>query len=169
MKIRRIGLLVLTGIVSVSGSAVRADQGEVIVVEDGRSVSIEYTLMLEDGSTADSNVGAEPLVYRQGSSQILPALERALLGLKVDDTKQVTLPPEKGYGVVDPDAFQKVEAQVIPEDGHKVGAQLVSEDEQGNRRLVRVHEIHDDWIILDLNHPLAGQTLRFEVKVVAIE
>ena len=147
----------------------RAEQAEAIVVEEGRTVSIEYTLVLEDGTTADSNVGKDPLVYRQGGSQILPALEQALLGLEVDDTKEVTLPPEKSYGVVDPDAFQKVEATAIPEDGRRVGAQLVSEDEAGNRRLVKVHEIHDDWIVLDLNHPLAGRTLRFDLKILAIE
>ena len=169
MKIHCIGLLVLTVVASLSGSAVRAEQAEAIVVEEGRTVSIEYTLALEDGTTAESNVGKDPLVYRQGGSQILPALEQALLGLEVDDTKEVTLPPEKGYGVVDPDAFQKVEATAIPEDGRRVGAQLVSEDEAGNRRLVKVHEIHDDWIVLDLNHPLAGRTLRFDLKILAIE
>ena len=105
MKIHCIGLLVLAVVASLSGSAVWAEQAEAIVVEEGRTVSIEYTLVLEDGTTADSNVGKDPLVYRQGGSQILPALEQALLGLEVDDTKEVTLPPEKGYGVVDPDAF----------------------------------------------------------------
>ena len=50
-----------------------------------------------------------------------------------------------------------------------MGAQLVSEDEAGNRQLVKVHEIHDDWIVLDLNHPLAGRTLRFDLKILAIE
>lgn len=139
------------------------------VVEQGSQVSIEYTLKLDDGSEADGNVGGAPLVYRQGGSQILPALEAELAGLKVNETRHVTLTPEQGYGVSNPELFQEVELERIPEDARKVGARLVSEDTSGNRRLVRVHEVKDEKVVLDFNHPLAGETLHFDVKIVAIE
>jgi FKBP-type peptidyl-prolyl cis-trans isomerase 2 len=139
------------------------------VVEDGKSISIEYTLKLEDGSTADSNVGGQPLVYVQGGGQILPALEDALAGLAVNESKEVRLTPEQGYGPVNPQAFQEVEPGAIPEEARHVGAQLVAQDGQGNQRPVRVHEVEDEKITLDLNHPLAGENLIFDVKILAIE
>jgi FKBP-type peptidyl-prolyl cis-trans isomerase 2 len=140
-----------------------------LVVEDGRTVSIEYTLKLADGSTADTNVGKEPLQYQQGGDQLLPALEAELAGLGVGATKHVTLTPEKGYGSVDPALFQEVDANLIPEDGRTAGAQLVSEDATGEQRVVRVHEVKGDKVVVDFNHPLAGQTLKFDIKILAIE
>ncbi len=145
------------------------DAKEKPMVQDGKRVSIEYTLKLDDGSTADTNVGREPLTYTQGQGQILPALENALEGLAVDDSKAVTLPPEQGYGTVDPERVQTVPVDQIPEGAREVGAQLVAADEQGRRIPVRVKEVRDDAIVVDLNHPLAGETLHFDVKVVEIQ
>lgn len=139
------------------------------MVEEGRSVSIEYTLKLEDGETVDSNVGGEALTYVQGRQQILPALEEALAGLEVDDSKEVRLTPEQGYGAVDPEAFRKVPASEIPEEARQAGAQLIARDDAGRQRPVRVHDVSGDEVTVDLNHPLAGQTLNFEVKILAIE
>lgn len=139
------------------------------MIQDGRTISIEYTLKLDDGSTADTNVGEEPLVYQQGSAQILPALEQSLSGLEVGDTKQVTLSPEEGYGPVDSGAYETVNSDLIPEDARHAGAQLVAQSPDGGRRLVRVHEVKGDEIVLDLNHPLAGQTLHFDIRVLSIE
>jgi FKBP-type peptidyl-prolyl cis-trans isomerase SlyD len=138
-------------------------------IDDGSRVSIEYTLTLDDGSTADSNVGQEPLVYTQGQQQILPALEDALTGLKAGDTKQVTLSPEQGYGEVRPDLEREVNTKQIPEDGRHAGATLMSRGPQGQAMVVRVKEVKGDKTVLDLNHPLAGQTLHFDVKIVSVE
>lgn len=139
------------------------------MIEDGRTISIEYTLKLDDGSTADTNVGSDPLVFRQGEAQILPALEKLLSGLEVGDTREVTLSPEDGYGSLDPAAFETVTADLIPEDARQAGAQLVAQAPDGGRRLVRVHEVKGEEITLDLNHPLAGQTLHFDIRILAIE
>jgi len=139
------------------------------VIEDGRKVAIEYTLKLDDDRTADTNVGEEPLVYQQGAQEILPAVEREVSGMQVDETREFVLPPEDGYGAVNPELRQEVRADVVPEQARQEGAELVSSDGSGNRRVVRVHEVHDDRIVLDLNHPLAGQNLHFRVKVVGIE
>jgi FKBP-type peptidyl-prolyl cis-trans isomerase 2 len=139
------------------------------VVENGRQISIEYTLTLDDGTTADTNVGEEPLTFTHGDGEILEALEAALAGLEVDDEKQVRIAAEDGYGLVDPDAFDRAPLDAIPADARHVGALLVAEDEDGNQQSVRVHEIDADEIVLDLNHPLAGQALNFAVRIVAIE
>jgi FKBP-type peptidyl-prolyl cis-trans isomerase 2 len=139
------------------------------VIKEGSKVSLEYTLKLDDGSTADTNVGQEPLEYEQGKQEILPNLEKQLVGLKVNDTKHVTLAPEDAYGVVDPALRREVPAAQIPKEAHTPGAQLLAESQDGNRRLVKVLEVKGDKILLDLNHPLAGQRLHFDVKVLAIE
>lgn len=139
------------------------------MIQDGSTVSIEYTLKLDDGSVADTNVGGEPLVYTQGESQILPALESALSGLKAEDTKEVTLKPEDGYGPVREEAFQEMPVDMLPEDGRKVGAQLVGRGPSGQPVYARVVEINEGTAKVDLNHPLAGQNLHFDVKVVEVE
>ena len=138
------------------------------VVSDGNRVSIEYTLKLADGSTADTNVGGEALVYVQGQSQILPALEAELLGLAVGDTKQVSLTAAQGYGEVDEGLFQTVPATAVPEGGRTVGTELVAQTPSG-QRVVRVHEVKGEEIVMDLNHPLAGQALEFDIKILAVE
>lgn len=146
-----------------------AAEGEKKLIADGSKVSIEYTLKLDDGSTADTNVGGDPLVYEQGKGQILPALEKELAGLSVDDTKKVNLSAKDGYGEVDPAAIQKVPASAIPEEARKEGAQLVAQDAAGQQRPVRVQAVEGDQVVVDMNHPLAGKALHFDVKILAIQ
>ena len=138
------------------------------MIADGKQVSLEYTLKLDDGSTADTNVGRDPLVYQHGEGQILPALEAELAGMGVNDTKQVTLTADDGYGPVDPEAFQEVPLEAVPEDAREVNTMLVARTPEGEERAVRVHAVADDQITLDFNHPLAGETLHFDVTIVAI-
>lgn len=139
------------------------------VVAEGSKVSIEYTLKLDDGSTADTNVGQEPLVYEQGKGQMLPALEKQLAGMKVNESRKVKLSPEEGYGEVNPAAFHTVPASQLPEEARKAGATLIAEDGSGQRQQVKVHEVKGDEVVMDMNHPLAGKTLHFDVKVLAIQ
>jgi FKBP-type peptidyl-prolyl cis-trans isomerase 2 len=146
-----------------------AEEVKTASVEKGRKISIEYTLTLDDGEKADSNVGGEPLVFEQGANQLLPALEEALAGMKVSESRKVTLPPEKGYGAVKQELIHEVDPALIPEDARVVGAMLSAEDSQGNRHPARVHEVREDKILMDMNHPLAGKTLHFDVKILAID
>ncbi len=139
------------------------------MIENGSSVSIEYTLKLDDGTTVDSNVGEDPLTYEQGASQILPALEVALAGHRTGDTKTVRLTAEQGYGAIDPEAYREVALEVVPEGSREVGTAMVARSPEGVETPIRVHEVRDESIVLDFNHPLAGQALNFDVKVLAIE
>jgi FKBP-type peptidyl-prolyl cis-trans isomerase 2 len=150
-------------------AALAEEKAAAVRVADGRKVSIEYTLRLDDGTQADSNVGGEPLVYQQGASQILPALEQELEGLAVNDTKQVTLTPDQGYGPVDPAATKEVAIEEIPAEARKVDAVLIGVDAEGNQRPVRVKKVDAKTVTLDLNHFLAGRTLTFDVKILKIE
>lgn len=151
----------------ISSSSLHAEEAKVIT--EGSKVSLEYTLNIEGGETVDSNAGDEPLVYTQGNQEIIPALEQELQGLAPGDEKQVTLEPEDAYGTVDPDAFREVPLEQIPEDARNEGQLLVMQDQQGNQQQIKVSEIRDDTALLDLNHPLAGKTLQFDVKVVDVQ
>jgi FKBP-type peptidyl-prolyl cis-trans isomerase SlyD len=138
-------------------------------IEAGSTVSLEYTLTDDDGKVLDSSQGRDPLTYVQGESQIVPGLEKALAGMHSGEQKQVTVSPGEGYGEVDPAAVAEVPKGLIPADALNVGTELVARNSQGTTRLVRVKEVKDETVVLDLNHPLAGKTLHFDVKVVGVE
>jgi FKBP-type peptidyl-prolyl cis-trans isomerase 2 len=139
------------------------------MIQKGKKVSLEYTVFLEDGTQIDTNIGEEPLMFVLGSNQIFPALENELLGLKIGDSKKITLPPEHAYGPVVPEAFREVALEAIPQEFRFVGAVLGVQDPAGGVFPIRVHEVNQEKVMLDFNHPLAGKTLQFEVKVVGVD
>lgn len=156
----------------VSGASSYAESGTkggAMSVSEGKEVSLEYTLRLENKEVVDSNVGKQPLTFTHGSQQIIPGLERELEGLVEGDTKVVTVAPEDGYGKVDPKAFQEVEKEKIPADAQKVGAQLQGKDASGRVFRTTIKEIKEKTIVLDFNHPLAGKILVFDVKVLGVK
>lgn len=138
------------------------------MIENGKQVAIEYSVFSDDNTQIDSNVGKDPLIFLFGSHQILPALEEALHGLDVGDNKKVTLDPQHAYGDVNPHAFKKVAAKLIPEDLLFEGALLIVSDEQFGEMLIRVDSLEGEEVVLDFNHPLAGKTLNFDVRVLDI-
>ena len=156
----------LVGVLVALLSSTGFTQEEEAVVSDGKTVGFEYTLTLTDGTVVESNVGRDTLKYTQGEGQILPALERELAGLAVDDTKQVTLAPADAYGEVDQGAFQEVPIAQVPEEARVVGTLLGA---QGYDGPIRVAEIKEESVILDFNNPLAGKTLTFDIRIVSLE
>ena len=135
------------------------------MVQDGKQVSFTYTLTIED-EIIESNTGREPLVYIQGSDQILTALEAELEGMTAGDQKTVDLDAANGYGEVNDEAFQEIPLEQLPEEARVVGAMLQA---QGFPGPLRVSEIKEDVAILDFNHPLAGKDLSFDIIIVAVE
>ncbi len=162
-----VGAATLNMLVSIAFAAEKSKQNN--VVKDGTTVSLQYTLSGEDGKTIESNKGKEPLKYTQGSHQIVPGLEKGLAGMKMGEEKRVKVKPEEGYGPVDPKGFQEFPKEKIPSEGLKVGAVLMAKGPQGQQVPVRVHEIKDKTVVLDLNHPMAGKTLVFDVKVLDVQ
>jgi len=139
------------------------------VVEKGSSVKIEYTLKDDKGAVIDTNAGKDALAFTQGSQQIIPGLDKALLGMHVGDSKKVTVKPEEGYGNVDPKAEAEVPKTALPEGAAVVGTRLLARGQDGQPRPVTVKAVKDTTVMLDLNHPLAGKTLYFDIKIVSIE
>ena len=143
--------------------------GSNMSISDGNIVSLEYTLTLDNKEVIDTNVGGAPLTFTQGSHQIIPGLESALEGMKMGESKQVTVEPKDAYGEVDEQRVQEVPLEHIPPDARKVGMQLEGKDPHG--RIVRpiIREVKDKVAVLDFNHPLAGKTLYFDVKILDIK
>jgi len=138
-------------------------------IEKGSTVHLEYTLKDDAGALLDTNKGQAPLTYTQGEEQILPGLEKELIGLHAGDEKKVAVKPEDGYGPVDPSAQTEVPKEMLPQSALTVGTRLMARNAVGEGRPVRVKEIKEQTVILDLNHPLAGRILLFEVKVLAVD
>lgn len=136
-------------------------------VSKGKVVSLEYTVKLDDNEVIDTNVGKEPLTYTQGTNQIIRGVEAAVEGMTVGEAKQVTVTPANGYGAHDPTAVHEVARKNVPEN-IKVGTKLHGKDANGQVILPTVKEIKEDTVLLDFNHPLAGKTLFFDVKVLDV-
>jgi FKBP-type peptidyl-prolyl cis-trans isomerase 2 len=140
-----------------------------MAVEDGKTVSIEFTLETREGEVAFSNVGQEPVTYRQGAGEILPGIEDALAGMETGDTKEVELAPEQAFGRVDPELFRTVEAAAVPADARRPGAELVAHTKDGRERRVRVRDVEGEDVVIDMNHPLAGRDVKVSVTVLKVE
>ncbi len=132
-------------------------------------VSLQYKLWLDDGTLAEESETDDPLVYLHGHDNIIPGLERELAGLRVGDSKTVVVEPEDGYGEYDPDNTDEISRSDLPGDFEpEIGTLLSIEDGQGNEFVAEIAEISDDTILLDFNHPMAGETLRFDVTISAL-
>jgi peptidylprolyl isomerase len=130
----------------------------------GQLVSVDYTGTLTDGSEFDSSIGREPLQFTIDSGQMIQGFNDAVVGMQVGETKTVTLPPEEAYQDYSADLLVEVPVDQLPE-GVVVGDELLSP--LGQR--VTVVEIADGIATIDENHPLAGETLIFEITLVSID
>jgi len=138
-------------------------------VSDGMLVCLDYTLRLEDGEVVDSSEDREPIEFVQGQQQIVPGLEQELYGMEVGEEKSVVVEPAQGYGERNPEANQ-----VVPRDAFQAGFEpepgmaIQVSDGSGRTATAFVATVNDESVKLDFNHPLAGETLRFDVEVVDV-
>jgi FKBP-type peptidyl-prolyl cis-trans isomerase SlyD len=136
-------------------------------VSKGKVISLEYTLKLDNNQVVDTNVGKAPLTFTQGAHQIIRGVETAVEGMTVGQAKQVIVTPADGYGSRDLTALHELPKHKVPE-GIKIGTQLRGKDAGGRVVQPVVKQITDNTVLLDFNHPLAGKTLFFDVKVVDV-
>lgn len=139
------------------------------VVKDGMMVSLDYTLKNPEGKVLETSKGREPLKYIHGQKMMIPGLEKELAGMKVGGEKHVTVKPEDGYGKINPNAVQEVPKEKIPANALKVGAVLAARSPEGMVVPMTVREIKEKTVVMDMNHPMAGKTLVFDVKIVDIQ
>jgi FKBP-type peptidyl-prolyl cis-trans isomerase SlyD len=132
-----------------------------------RTITFHYILKDATGRLLDTSRGGAPMPFTEGTGQIIEGLEESLLLMAAGEKRTVVVPPERAYGVLDANLVQKVRRARLPVDDLKVGDQFQTGPDR-SAPVVTVKAIEGDEVLLDANHPLAGQELHFEVEVVAM-
>jgi len=159
-----LGILLL-GVVLISGC-----NGESNTAQNGNIVQVHYTGTLQDGTMFDTSVGREPLGFTLGEDRMIPGFEQAVLGMKIGESKTVTIPAEDAYGTYNADMTLVVSREELPEDmTPEVGQRLQTTSSDGGTIKVTITEVSDTTVTVDANHPLAGEDLTFEIELVSIE
>jgi len=131
-------------------------------------VAMEYTLHV-DQEEIDSSKGQDPLQFLVGHGNIISGLEREMIGMKVGESKDVVIAPADAYGEFDEEAFMNVPRGEFPKDMPvEEGLELTVKDDEGQTRYARIDAVEGDTVTLNFNHPLAGDELHFNVKVVSV-
>ncbi len=140
-------------------------------IVEGNKVRVHYRGTLNDGTEFDnSHERGEPISVEVGSGQVIPGFDNALLGMQVGESKTVTIPPEEAYGPLLDQARTEVNRSLFPEDLQlSEGMPVPLATEEGHKLLGRIIGLTEEVVTVDLNHPLAGQTLSFEIELVEVE
>jgi FKBP-type peptidyl-prolyl cis-trans isomerase SlyD len=137
-------------------------------IESNSVVTLHYTLKDNDGNIIDQSDDGS-FLYLHGAMNIIPGLENALTGKTAGDEVSVTVSPEEGYGVKDPERIQEVPKEMFENsDEIAVGTQFHAQSPDGGAIVVTVTEVKDDVVVIDGNHALAGVDLNFDVKVIEV-
>jgi FKBP-type peptidyl-prolyl cis-trans isomerase SlyD len=139
------------------------------MITNGSVVRFEYTVSDENGEVLQSNKGKEPVTYTHGRHEIIPALEKALSEMEVNQEKSIHVGPEEAYGEMDPKGFKEVPKSDLPLSDPQVGTPLSARGPQGEEVLIHIREVKPETVVLDFNHPLAGKRLNFDVKVLGVD
>ena len=138
-------------------------------VKNGHTVNVHYKGTLNDGTEFDnSHVRGEPLNFEVGSRRLIRGFSEAVLGMKKGETKNVTIPVEAAYGPHNPEAVQAVPKQAFAEGMQfEIGGTVQGNGPRGPF-LARIQEVSDETVTLDMNHPLAGEELNFEIELLSV-
>jgi FKBP-type peptidyl-prolyl cis-trans isomerase 2 len=135
--------------------------------KSGDTVKVNYRGTLSDGTEFDSSEGREPLEFVVGSGQVIPGFDGAVLGLETGESITVTIPAAEAYGVHDAEGLQQFPVSAFPS-VPEVGWAVELSGPEGQRVPAVVAEVDDEFVLLDFNHPLAGEDLTFEITLVEI-
>jgi FKBP-type peptidyl-prolyl cis-trans isomerase 2 len=141
-----------------------------MAIKKGDKIKIDYVGTLEDGTEFDnSKKHGKPLEFEVGSGQVIPGLDKAMISLEKDADKEITIKPEEAYGPYNDELIKKIEKKALPQDQEpKAGMTIMIGTPEGQQFPARITEVTDNDITIDINHPLAGKTLKFKINVVAI-
>ena len=141
-----------------------------VVIKEGNKVKVMYEGTLADGSVFDKSEEDQPLEFTTGRGEMIPGFDKAVLGMKLNEKKEFTIPPEEAYGLRNDTWVRKVPPSFFPDDVTlQVNMMLSLQDERGRPFPGTITEITEDSITIDLNHPLSGKELTFKVEIVGIE
>lgn len=140
------------------------------VANEGSKVKVNYTGKYKDtGEVFDSSEGREPLEFVLGEGMVIAGFEKALVGMQAGETASIEIPPEEGYGSTRPELIFEVRREQLPPNiAPEEGMMLEVATESGQAAYVRVSEVAEETVTLDGNHPLADQTLQFEIELVEV-
>jgi len=140
-------------------------------VKKGDNVKVDYTGTFEDGTVFDSSTHGDhshPLEFEAGSGRVIKGFDDAIMGMELNQEKEIKILPKEAYGDPDPSRIQKIPRDKLPKDVDiKPGMIIVMSTPQGQFP-VKINEVSNKDVTLDLNHPLAGKTLIFKIKIVGI-
>jgi peptidylprolyl isomerase len=137
--------------------------------EVGNTVKVHYTGTLNDGTVFDSSLEREPLEFTLGSGQVIPGFDKGIVGMELNEKKQIVLPPEEAYGERNEELVLEVPKNDLPADLEpQIGQQLQMQYNNGQTIVVTITNMSDSSVSLDANFPLAGQTLTFDLELVEI-
>ncbi|MFH1359757.1 MAG: FKBP-type peptidyl-prolyl cis-trans isomerase [Candidatus Omnitrophota bacterium] len=140
-----------------------------VVIEKGKKVKMNYVLKVDD-QVLETTLGKEPFVFIQGEGTIVSGLESGVEGMKVGEEKTIIVPPEKGFGPINPDSLVKVPKTYLPPDVEiKEGVFVMIQNQQGQQAPAMILKDLGSEVVLNLNHPFAGLTLQYEVEILGIE
>ncbi|GAA4230423.1 peptidylprolyl isomerase [Postechiella marina] len=139
-------------------------------VKENDTVKVHYTGKLNNGQVFDSSLEREPLEVTLGQGALIPGFEKGIIDMKLNEKKTINIPVTEAYGEVREDLLYDVKKEQLPQDmAPEVGMGLASKDQEGREVQFRVAEVHENHIVVDANHPLAGQELIFDLEVVEIK
>ncbi len=139
-------------------------------VKKGDTIKVEYEGSLDDGTVFDAskNHGA-PLEFEVGTGQVIKGFEEGVIGLKSGEEKTIIIKPAEAYGDLNPKMIQKVPRDKLPQDQEpKPGMVLLVSLPNGQQIPAKITDVDSNTVTIDLNHPLAGKTLHFKIKIVEI-
>lgn len=137
--------------------------------KQGDTVKVHYRGVLQDGTVFDTSEDRDPLEFTIGEGQVIPGFEEAVVGMEPGESKVVTLEPDDAYGPRRSDLLVEVERNRLPAEMEvEVGSQLQVRQEGGTPRIATIARVGEDSVTLDVNHPLAGKDLTFDIELVEI-
>lgn len=134
----------------------------------GDTVSIHYTGTLADGSVFDSSRGRTPLEFTLGSGQVIPGFDAAVDGMAIGEEKTVTIPADEAYGPRRRELMVEVSRAQLPDDLRPEIGQQLELSQGGQQFVVTVRDVSEASVVLDGNHPLAGEDLTFALELVEV-
>jgi FKBP-type peptidyl-prolyl cis-trans isomerase SlyD len=137
-------------------------------IEDGCSVTIDYTMALDNGEVIDTTKDTDPLTYTHGEGEILTGLETIIEGMEKGESQDVVVSAAEGFGESDPEALIEIPKSDLPPEALETGTELQAEGPQGQTISGRVVEVMENSAIVDFNHPLAGKNLHISVTIVNV-
>lgn len=138
-------------------------------IQAGKTVCLQYTLSLANGTLIDSSEASGTWTYVHGHTRMPAGLVKGVEGLQAGDRVRLALAPEEAFGCVDPAAFQQLPRERFPDSALHVGYSGEVAGPGGSIIAFRIHAIQDETVTIDLNHPLAGEHVVFEVTVVHVQ